>query len=162
MTLASSSRKPSSPNPVLPWEDMAARSLLVQEILQAHDDFCHLLRTPGSQASLLIRLLESGGLRALGWGNPILQSFLPAPYTGPTELGRPSGTWHLASGLPAKSPEDTRLESSYLPGAQNQDAPALSRKHLDLSEPRVWPTPAALSTSSCKKLRNTGRDISLT
>lgn len=49
--------------------------------------FCNLMMTfvtyrepqASSQANLLIRLLESGGLSALGWGNPLLHSFLPAP-----------------------------------------------------------------------------------
>lgn len=52
-----------------------------------------------SQANLLIRLLETGGLWALGWGNPILHSFLPVPWIDSTELGRlpGPGIWLLGS-----------------------------------------------------------------
>lgn len=75
--------------------------------------FCNLMMTfvtysepqASSQANLLIRLLESGGLWALGWGNPILHSFLAAPWIGPTELGKlpGSGIW-----LPGSQPSIPR------------------------------------------------------
>lgn len=85
-----------------------------------------------SQADLLIRLLESGGLWALRWGNPILHSFLPAPWIGPHGARKASWTWYLTARLPAKCPKDTHPDTWILLlflGHGDPGAPSLRRKH---------------------------------
>lgn len=70
--------------------------------------------------------------------------------------GLASGYW--ASSQVSRGYSDRHRILLISLGHRDHEAPALSRKHLNLSGPQVWSAPATLSMLSWKKLRDTCQD----